>query len=130
MLEQVRQSFLAVNRPEKDLTFEQIIRLYKEGDFLVRSQINRSAMAIGLAIYNFLNVLNINHIYLYGISCQLGEEFLEVIKHQVLSNPFDSRDQIKAVATSIEFGSLTKSEQIVGIGYLYGESLARCNSSD
>ena len=81
------------------------------------------ARAIGLAIYNFLNVININHIYLYGKATELGQEFLDVIRKQVLLNPFDSQQQVKGIATFIEVGTLSPSEQIAGIAYLYGERI-------
>ena len=41
----------------------------------------------------------------------------------VLVNPFDSQQQVRDLATFIEFGSLSPSEQIAGISYLYGERL-------
>ena len=66
-------------------------------------------------------MLNINHIYLYGALCALGNDFLEQIMRPVLVNPFDAQQQVKDLATFIEFGSLSPSEQIAGISYLYGE---------
>lgn len=119
----VKEALQAVDMCPDKLSFDDVVRLYKQGDTLVRSQVNRSARAIGLAIYNFLNVININHIYLYGKVTELGQEFLDVIRKQVLLNPFDSQQQVKGIATFIEVGTLSPSEQIAGIAYLYGERI-------
>lgn len=119
----VEQALKAIDICPDNFSFKDVVTLYHSHDTLVRALVNRAAQTIGLAIYNFLNVLNINHIYLYGAACELGEEFLEVIRKQVLQNPFDSQQQVKDFATSIEFGTLSTSEQIAGIGYLYGERL-------
>lgn len=112
-------SLHSLGKPTAALQFKDIVKLYREGNEVVRSQVNRSALNIGMAIYNFLNVININHIFLYGRTCQFGDEFLEVIKRSVLNNPFDQQEQIKNMATSIEFGTLSEEEQIAGISYLF-----------
>lgn len=121
IMRRVTASLSAIDRCPEDLSFAQVVDMYLAGDEVVRSQVNRSARSIGLAIYNFLNVLNINHIYLYGALCALGNDFLEQIMRPVLVNPFDAQQQVKDLATFIEFGSLSPSEQIAGISYLYGE---------
>ena len=121
IMRRVTSSLSAIDRCPEDLSFAQVVDMYLAGDEVVRSQVNRSARSIGLAIYNFLNVLNINHIYLYGALCALGNDFLEQIMRPVLVNPFDAQQQVKDLATFIEFGSLSPSEQIAGISYLYGE---------
>lgn len=112
-------SLQAIGIHTATLKFEDIVKLYHEGNEVVCSQVNRSALSIGNAIYNFLNVLNINHIYLYGRTCLFGDKFLELIKHTVVANPFDQQEQIKNIATSIEYGTLTEEEQLAGIGYLF-----------
>ncbi len=123
IMRRVTASLSAIDRCPDDLSFAQVVEMYLAGDEVVRSQVNRSARSIGLAIYNFLNVLNINHIYLYGALCALGNDFLEQLMRPVLVNPFDSQQQVRDLATFIEFGSLSPSEQIAGISYLYGERL-------
>lgn len=115
----VAYSLQSIGKNTATLKFEDIVNMYREGNEVVRSQVNRSALSVGQAIYNFLNVLNINHIFLYGRTCQFGDEFLEVIKRTVLSNPFDQQQQLKQIATSIEYGTLSYEEQIAGISYLF-----------
>ncbi|MDV0844660.1 hypothetical protein RZP41_25960, partial [Klebsiella quasipneumoniae subsp. quasipneumoniae] len=74
-----------------------------------------------LSLYNFLNILNINQIWLYGRSCAFGEQWLENIVKQTGFNPFDHGDTPRAHATQIGFGQLTRAQQLMGIGYLYVE---------
>lgn len=114
----------AVNRQrpkEQALNYDDIVRLYFAGDFAVRQVVDFAAINLGRAIYNFLNVININHIYLYGSLCLFGYDFLNTVSAQALRNPFDDGTQVKSTATSIEFGTLTAKEQLAGIGYLYAE---------
>ncbi len=48
----------------------------------IRAWVDNAANAIGLSLYNFLNILNINQIWLYGRSCAFGEQWLESIVKQ------------------------------------------------
>ncbi len=68
--------------------------------------VDNAANAIGSSLYNFLNILNINQIWLYGRSCAFGEQWLESIVKQTGFNPFDHRDTPRAHATQIGFGQL------------------------
>lgn len=104
------------------LTSAQLIRAWERGDPLVKNWVDRSANAIGLSLYNFLNILNINQIWLYGRSCAFGESWLNTIIRQTGFNPFDRDEGPSVKATQIGFGRLTRARQILGIGYLYVES--------
>jgi predicted NBD/HSP70 family sugar kinase len=106
--------------PEK-LTTESLIAAWERGDVHIRAWVERSANAIGLSLYNFLNLLNINQIWLYGRSCAFGEQWLNTIVKQTSFNPFDHGDAPRAHATQISFGRLTRPQQLLGIGYLYVE---------
>ncbi|HBX3102959.1 ROK family protein [Klebsiella pneumoniae] len=99
--------------------------LWNQQEPVILIQVEDGANTIGLSLYNFLNVLNINQIWLYGTSCQFGKRWLEMITRHVTGNPFDPADTIKKNATRIEFGQLTRQQQIMGIAWLYvEESLA------
>ena len=98
----------------------QLLACYQQGDPMIRAMVDEGARAIGLSLYNFLNILNINRIWLYGRSCGFGEEWLQTIIHQTGANPFDCSDAINA--THIRFGQLSRAQQVMGIGYLYVES--------
>lgn len=78
--------------------------------------------AIGLSLYNFLNILNINQIWIYGRSCAFGKSWLNTLVQQTGFNPFDHGDNPQARSTRIGFGTLSRSQQLMGIGYLYVES--------
>lgn len=105
----------------ESITSTQLITAWREGDERVRGWVESSANAIGLSLYNFLNILNINHILFYGRSCGFGDNWLATIKRQIGFNPFDHGDALKMNATQISFGVLTRSQQVMGIGYLYAE---------
>ncbi|MFM5104933.1 ROK family protein [Aeromonas dhakensis] len=60
----------------------QLLARYQQGDLMIRAMVDEGARAIGLSLYNFLNILNINRIWLYGRSCGFGEEWLQTIIHQ------------------------------------------------
>ena len=126
----VNNALQAASGSAAKINFDEIVKLYKQKDPIVSSQVNIAALNLGRAIYNFLNIININHIFIYGSICELGDDFLQVIKKQVGVNLFDRQDQIKDLATSIEFGSLSESDQIAGIGYLYGEKLSKLTDGD
>ncbi len=81
--------------------------------------------AIGLSLYNFLNILNINQIWLYGRSCAFGENWLNTIIRQTGFNPFDRDEGPSVKATQIGFGQLSRAQQVLGIGYLYVEAQLR-----
>lgn len=102
-------------------TTQEIIDAYHEGDENVRVMAGTAARALGLSLYNFLNILNINHIYLYGRSCGFGDSWLSTVREQGGFNPFDKTDTVKTEATHIGLGSLSREHQIMGIGYLYVE---------
>ncbi|STV21187.1 NAGC-like transcriptional regulator [Klebsiella pneumoniae] len=72
--------------PEQ-LTTASLIEAWKEGDVQIRAWVDNAANAIGLSLYNFLNILNINQIWLYGRSCAFGEQWLESIVKQTGFNP-------------------------------------------
>ena len=103
------------------LTSNQLIAAWHEGDEQVRRWVENAANAIGLSLYNFLNILNINQIWFYGRSCGFGEEWLAMINRQTGFNPFDHGDGLRENATQISFGQLTRPQQVMGIGYLYVE---------
>lgn len=97
----------------------QLLARYQQEDPMIRAMVDEGAHAIGLSLYNFLNILNINRIWLYGRSCGFGDEWLQTIIHQTGANPFDCSDAINA--THIRFGQLSRAQQVMGIGYLYVE---------
>ncbi|MBL0596590.1 ROK family transcriptional regulator [Aeromonas jandaei] len=97
----------------------QLLARYQRGEPMIRAMVDEGARAIGLSLYNFLNILNINRIWLYGRSCGFGEEWLQTIIHQTGANPFDCSDAVNA--THIRFGQLSRAQQVMGIGYLYVE---------
>ena len=103
------------------LSSKQLIERYHQGDVQVQSWVDSAASAIGLSLYNFLNILNINRIYFYGRSCGFGDRWLSAIMRQTGFNPFDPADPNMTNATRIGFGQLTRPQQIMGIGYLYAE---------
>ncbi|MGL4765923.1 MAG: ROK family protein [Aeromonas sp.] len=98
---------------------DQLLARYQQGESMIRAMVDEGARAIGLSLYNFLNILNINRIWLYGRSCGFGEEWLQTIIHQTGANPFDCSDAVNA--THIRFGQLSRAQQVMGIGYLYVE---------
>jgi predicted NBD/HSP70 family sugar kinase len=111
--------------PELDpetLTSTQLIAAWHDGNEQVRRWVESAANAIGLSLYNFLNILNINQIWFYGRSCAFGDEWLATVDRQIGFNPFDHGDALKVKATQINFGKLTRAQQIMGIGYLYVEN--------
>lgn len=107
--------------PER-LTSRQLVQALHAGDERVARWVEDSANAIGLSLYNFLNILNINQIWFYGRSCEFGENWLNSIKQRIGFNPFDHGDALKSNATQINFGQLTRAQQVMGIGYLYVEA--------
>ncbi|HAU6293271.1 TPA: ROK family protein, partial [Klebsiella oxytoca] len=108
-------------RSPEQLTTASLIEAWEQGDVHIRAWVDNAANAIGLSLYNFLNILNINQIWLYGRSCAFGEQWLESIVKQTGFNPFDHGDTPRAHATQIGFGTLTRAQQLMGIGYLYVE---------
>lgn len=110
------------NLDPDSLTSTQLITAWHEGDEQVRRWVESAANAIGLSLYNFLNILNINQIWFYGRSCGFGDEWLATISRQIGFNPFDHGDALKMNATQINFGRLTRAQQVMGVGYLYVEA--------
>ena len=104
------------------LATEQLIAAWREGDVRIQAWVENAASAIGLSLYNFLNILNINQIWLYGRSCAFGERWLHTLVQQTGFNPFDHGDNPRAKATQINFGRLSPAQQLMGAGYLYVES--------
>ncbi|WP_237930097.1 ROK family protein [Buttiauxella sp. S19-1] len=104
------------------LTSTQLIAAWHDGNEQVRRWVESAANAIGLSLYNFLNILNINQIWFYGRCCAFGDEWLATVDRQIGFNPFDHGDALKVKATQINFGKLTRAQQIMGIGYLYVEN--------
>lgn len=107
--------------PEK-LSSQQLVEAWHAGDERVTRWVEESANAIGLSLYNFLNILNINQIWFYGRSCEFGDNWLTAIKQRIGFNPFDHSDGLKRNATQINFGHLSRARQVMGIGYLYVEA--------
>lgn len=103
-------------------TSRQLLAAWQAGEPWIVEWAQRSAEAIGMSLYNFLNTLNINQIWLYGRSCTFGESWLQTIVHQIDFNPFDPRDALKSKATNVHFGQLDRARQVLGIGYLYVEA--------
>lgn len=104
------------------LTTDHLIEAWRQGDVRIQAWAEHAASAIGLSLYNFLNILNINQIWLYGRSCAFGENWLRTLVQQTGFNPFDHGDNPRARATQISFGQLNLAQQLMGIGYLYVES--------
>ncbi|HEX4503661.1 MAG TPA: ROK family protein [Scandinavium sp.] len=111
-------------RPQdpETLSSQQLVHAWHQGDERVIHWVEGAADAIGLSLYNFLNILNINQIWFYGRSCGFGESWLDAIKLRSGFNPFDHSDGLKRNATQINFGQLSRAQQVMGIGYLYAEA--------
>lgn len=114
-------SVYTLQHENRKLNFTEIIELYHQRNTTIKTIIDIAALNIGRAIYNFLNVLNINRIYLYGSTCLLGDDFLEQILAPINIRPFDQKDQIKDYATLITYGHLDSKTQLAGIAYLFAE---------
>lgn len=124
----LKSSPTATQQDPDSISSRQLVRAWHEGDERVMHWVEASANAIGLSLYNLLNILNINQIWFYGRSCGFGEQWLTTIKQRIGFNPFDHNDGLKRNATEISFGQLTRAQQVMGIGYLYVEAmLARDN---
>ena len=104
------------------LTSTQLVQAWHDGDERIQRWVEDSANAIGMSLYNFLNILNINQIWFYGRSCEFGSRWLNAIRQQIGFNPFDHDDGLQMNATQINFGQLTRAQQVMGIGYLYAEA--------
>lgn len=103
-------------------TSRQLLTAWQAGEPWIVDWAQQSAEAIGMSLYNLLNTLNINQIWLYGRSCNFGEGWLQTIVRQIDFNPFDPRDALKSKATNVHFGQLDRARQVLGIGYLYVEA--------
>lgn len=106
---------------KKIVTSQQLIAAWHQGDERVLRWGEQAANAIGITLYNLLNILNINQIWFYGRSCEFGEKWLETINRQIGFTPFDQGDAVRQRQTQISFGTLTRQQQITGIGYLFVE---------
>ena len=104
------------------LSSAQLIQAWENGNPWLQNWVDNSANAIGISLYNFLNILNINQIWLYGRSCAFGEKWLNGIIRQTGFNPFDRDEGPSVKATQINFGQLSRAQQILGIGYLFVEA--------
>lgn len=105
----------------ENLNTEQLIELWNQKVPVVQQLVETGANAIGISLYNLLNILNINQIWFYGRSCRFGSQWLECINRHIVANPFDPANNIQKHSTSVEFGHLTRQQQIIGIAYLYVE---------
>lgn len=112
----------AQSQDPETLSSQQLVNAWHNGDERVVRWVEESANAVGLSLYNFLNILNINQIWFYGRSCGFGENWLAAIKQRIGFNPFDHSDGLKRNATQINFGELSRAQQVMGIGYLYAEA--------
>ncbi|QCT18402.1 ROK family protein [Jejubacter calystegiae] len=108
-------------QPGAEPTNRQLLAAWKAGEPWILDWVSHAAAAIGMSLYNFLNTLNINQIWLYGRSCEFGAQWRDAIIRQIAFNPFDPQDTLKSKATNIHFGQLDRASQILGIGYLYVE---------
>lgn len=104
------------------LASRQLLAAWQAGEPWIVAWAQRAAEAIGMSLYNFLNTLNINQIWLYGRSCTFGDSWLQTLVRQIDINPFDPRDALKSRATNVHFGQLDRARQVLGIGYLYVET--------
>lgn len=73
------------DRREK-LTIADIRRALDEGDQLCRHYVKRSAVRIGIAIANAVNLLNPKLVVLYGFMLGLGEHFLKPLEESLREN--------------------------------------------
>jgi len=121
-LSAMKQTARSVESAVVPLTNRELFARWQRGDAWIVDWVNRAAEAIGMSLYNFLNTLNINQIWLYGRSCAFGESWRQTIVQQIDFNPFDPRDSVKNKATNIHFGQLDRASQLLGIGYLYVEN--------
>ncbi|WP_407436046.1 ROK family protein [Lelliottia sp.] len=103
------------------LTSLQLLDAWRKGDTNIQRWVEQAANAIGLTLYNLLNIVNINQIWFYGRSCAFGEPWLQTINRQIGFTPFDHGDAGRTRQTEIGFGGLTRQQQITGIGYLFVE---------
>ncbi|AXF63706.1 MULTISPECIES: ROK family protein [unclassified Leclercia] len=103
------------------LTSLQLIEAWRQGNAPIQRWADEAANAIGLTLYNLLNILNINQIWFYGRSCAFGERWLQTINRQIGFTPFDHGDAVRNRQTEIAFGGLTRQQQIIGIGFLFVE---------
>ncbi|MFA0442042.1 ROK family protein [Vibrio sp. 10N.222.51.C12] len=112
------------NGESSQISFEDVAMLYHSGDMLTKQTIEKAAGTFGISLYNFLVTLSVNDIVIYGDIGRLGKEWLDIVKHNALFNPFEANtNALKEQRASIRYGELPDSRLLNGIGFLYIESL-------
>lgn len=114
-------TFNVTKSAKAKLSFDEIVELYHQEHRTITTIVDFAALNIGRTIYNFLNIININHIYLYGSLCRFGPRFLQHILAPIELRPFDKQDQIKDFATVIDYGHLDDKQLLAGIAFLFAE---------
>ncbi len=110
-----------IQRRISDLTIDDLIDRYRANDPEAVAIVDAGIDALGLSIYNLLNIVNINRIYIYGRGVAFGPSVLERINAKNHLNPFDIKDQKLLHTTNVQFGMLSRRQQLLGIGYLFIE---------
>lgn len=106
---------------QQPLHFATIVERYLADDPQACDVVNRAAQMVGLSLYNFVVTLDINHMILYGASCQFGKRWLQVIIEKTTGNPFEPDSALHQEQTQIRLGQLNEEQQLTGIGYLWVE---------
>lgn len=106
-----------------ELSWDDVVQAYHADELAVKTIVDYAAATLGRSIYNFLNIININQIFIYGAIRDFGQTFLDNIHAQLGVNLFDdSKDEVSSVATLCKYGELDARQQLSGISYLYAGS--------
>ena len=103
------------------LAFDDFVLRYQQNDPIALDVAQRATTMLGQALYNFLITININKIILYGNTCTLGQSWLDTIKDQTLTNPFEDKNVRRQDQTLVWFGQLSQIERVMGMSYLWVE---------
>ncbi len=102
-----------VSRPE-DITTDVVYQAYNDGDPDLKQKADEMGRYLGIAIANIVGLMNIESILIGGNLSQLGEPFLEAIRHEF----YRRLNPILPAQTSIEMCSLGKDIVIKGAAAL------------
>ena len=69
-----------------ELTFEEVIKLYQNGDPIVTEVFEKVLYYLGIGIANIINLLEIGHIIIGGSIVKAGNDFLNLLEQEIRSH--------------------------------------------
>jgi predicted NBD/HSP70 family sugar kinase len=108
------------------LEMEDLYKLYKAGDKIVKNNVEKNAEYVGIGISNTIKMFNPELVIIHGSIIEFGENYLNEVKYSVSKNTFP----IVKDNYNIKFSEMGEDVGVIGASSMVFNNIFDINNSD